>query len=104
MEVNMSRRSSMSLAASLLLLVALQRPLFASPEDEIWTIYYDSNCAEVGYRVITCFSHVLTNGQQSGEYKLVERYDCDTGQLVASNWYYWDGSDWVWFSGPPPCW
>ena len=93
----------LSVLVILLLFTASQTPVTASPTHEILTDYFDENCEDIGWRFISCFGHVYYGGQQSGAYKLVERYPCDEGEF-SSQWWYWNGSAWIAMAGPPPCW
>ena len=72
----------------------------ALPTSEVLDIYYDCALNEVGYRVLTCGGGVGSSGQQGGAYRERVTTHCETGAQT-SKWYYWNGSGWTLFSGPP---
>ena len=91
-----SRYSLMLLAASLILMSSVS----ALPTNEVYDTYYDCSLNEVGWRWLTCGGHVYTSGQQGGAYRFRELTSCDSGGY-STQWYYWSGSNWIAFSGPP---
>jgi hypothetical protein len=81
-------------------LAAGVRDAGALPANEVWDTFFLCSGEEVGWRILMCSGVVQTSGQQSGDYKLRERTNCTTGYYT-SDWYYWNGSGWTWFSGNP---
>ena len=74
----------------------------AEASDEIWTNYFDCNENLVGWSLRDeCMDSYYSSGPQSGAYKHVETMNCNGGTQSYGQWYYWDGSGWVAFSGPP---
>ena len=76
------------------------RDVRALPVNEVWDTYYDCALNDVGLRILSCGGHIFTDGQQSGAYRYREQTHCETGAWTG-RWYYWSGSSWVLFSGPP---
>src|SRR5947209_3157620 len=91
-----SRFTFALLAASLVIMSGAR----ALPPNEVDDTFYDCAVNEVGYHDLWCSGHVFSGGQQSGAYRFREIIPCDTGNY-SSQWYYWNGSSWVAFSGPP---
>jgi len=87
-------------AVLVVLTVSLMSSVRALPTNEVWDTYYDCALNEVGYRILSCGGHIFTSGQQGGAYRLRELTSCNSGGY-SSQWYYWSGSAWVSFSGPP---
>jgi hypothetical protein len=50
--------------------------------------------------VLTCGGHRNSDGVLAGDYRLREWWHCNYGTYVYQ-WYYWNGSGWTAFSGPP---
>jgi hypothetical protein len=72
----------------------------AAPTNEVWDSYFDCALNEVGWTVLTCSGQRHRYGTLAGAYRLREWYGCysyDSG----SQWFYWNGSGWTPFSGPP---
>lgn len=83
-----------------LLVVTLGSSVRALPTNEVWDTYYDCALNDVGLRILSCNGHIFTDGQQGGAYRLRETTSCN-GDGYNSQWYYWNGSGWTAFSGPP---
>ena len=84
----------------ILLVVSLGSSVRAQYPTDNWITYYDCSLNVVGSRNRTCGGAVYTNGAQSGAYQFREWFYCD-GDGYMSQWYYWNGSSWTGFSGPP---
>lgn len=83
-------------------LVTLSFAGAAEAQYEIWTNYYNCNLVNVGWqRVDECTNDDDQWGQQYGAYRQIEWTECAGGTSSTGQWYYWDGSGWVAFSGPP---
>lgn len=96
----MRRYSFVALALLVVSLTAGIRPVDAAPSSEIWDTFYDCALNENGWRVLTCSGRSYSGGILSGAYRLREWSGCYDGSY-SSQWYYWNGSWWVAFSGPP---
>lgn len=69
---------------------------------ETWTYFFNCNEALVGWSwEDECLDDDASSGQQSGAYRHVETMNCEGGTGSTGQWYYWNGSDWTAFSGPP---
>src|SRR5688572_23079321 len=95
------RRSSFVILALLVVsLGAGLREVDAAPTSDLWTTYYDCALNENGWHLLSCNGRVYSGGTLSGAYRLLEWYGCYDSHY-AYQWYYWTGSGWAAFSGPP---
>ena len=95
------RRFSFALLA--LLLVSLSagiRDVQAGPTHEVWDTFYDCALNENGWLLHTCGGSHQQGGTLAGDYRLRETFHCQTS-AYAYQWYYWNGTGWTAFSGPP---
>lgn len=76
------------------------RTINAGPTHETWDTYYNCALVENGWRDQSCSGAIYSGGTLAGAYRFREYYDCETYQSTYQ-WYYWNGSSWTAFSGPP---
>ena len=82
-------------AAMLCLVGSYTVPVGALPTDEIERYFY-SGCTspvEIGYFDLSCSGHVFTSGQQSGDWKEVYTWPCESG-TPTYNVYEWCTDHW----------
>ena len=83
-----------------LLVVSLGASVRALPSSEVFDTFYDCALNENGWTLLSCSGRRYSDGTLSGAYRLREWSGCTDGGYT-SQWYYWNGSSWVGFSGPP---
>ena len=75
--------------------------LRASPTHEVSNYYYDCSLNEIGWTTIACNAQWYGAGTDAGAAYMWEVIrGCDEFDYSAE-WYYWNGTTWVAFSGPP---
>ena len=86
--------------ALILIAVSLGSSVRALPTHEVTHIYYDCAMNENGWRTLACNGQWYGTGTLSGAYLWEVIMGCNDFDYDAQ-WYYWNGSNWIEFEGPP---
>ena len=86
--------------ALVLLVLSLGASVRALPTHEVTNYYYDCALNENGWITLACNGRWYQGGTHAGAYMLEVIMGCAEMDYSAQ-WYYWDGTNWIPFSGPP---